>query len=62
MSWPSTDFELAIQNELDALHKLARAVIDMRRKFGDEYEGRFIEVDKALDEWAALFNEEGVEE
>ncbi len=27
MSWPSTDFELEIQNELDILRKIAQAAI-----------------------------------
>lgn len=55
MSWPSTDFELEIQQELDAMRKVIRAIIKMRQKFGDEYPDKFAELDVAMDEWAARF-------
>lgn len=38
---------------LDVLHKVVHVAINMRRKFGDEYEGRFLELDEAIAAWAA---------
>jgi predicted RNase H-like nuclease len=43
------------RKELEALRKVARAAIDMRQRFGDEYEVRFASLDDALDAWSALF-------
>lgn len=36
--------------------RIIRAAIDMRLKFGDEYEGRFAVLDAALDEWASSYD------
>jgi hypothetical protein len=42
------------ETELHLLHRVVRAAITMRQKFGDEYEGRFAELDAALDAWSTF--------
>lgn len=37
MSWPATDFELAVEQELQALRKVARAACEAVNNVDDEW-------------------------